>query len=185
MPKTAVPAVAVARSIHVIRAHRVMLDEDLARLYGVETKRLNEAVKRNLARFPADFAFRLTEAEVAHLKSQSATSSAHGGRRRSVPMAFTEQGVAMLSSVLGSPRAIAVNIEIMRAFVKMRQAIAVNAELAKRLAVVEAKLDQHRAETGKTLAEHEQHIRIVFETIRRLMAEDEPTPPARVGFKLH
>ena len=107
-------------------------------------------------------------------------------------MAFTEQGVAMLSSVLGSPRAIAVNIEIMRAFVKMRQAIAVNAELAKRLAVVEAKLDQHRAEfgktageTSKTLAEHEKHIRVVFETIRRLMTEEEPKPPARVGFKLH
>lgn len=169
-----------------------MLDEDLARLYGVETKRLNEAVKRNMARFPDDFAFRLTDDEVGNLKSQSATSSSHGGRRRSVPMAFTEQGVAMLSSVLGSPRAIAVNIEIIRAFVKMRQAIAVNAELAKRLAVVEAKLDQHRAEfgkvageTSKSLAEHEKHIRVVLETIRRLMTEVEPKPPARVGFKLH
>jgi hypothetical protein len=106
-------------------------------------------------------------------------------------MAFTEQGVAMLSSVLGSSRAIAVNIEIMRAFVKMRQAMAMNAELAKRLALVEAKLDQHRAELGrmssetrKTLADHEQHIRIVFETIRRLMVEEEPAPPERVGFKL-
>lgn len=192
MPKSVSAVVTVERSIHALRGHRIMLDEDLARLYGVETKRLNEAVKRNMARFPEDFAFRLTDAEVGNLKSQSATSSSHGGRRRSVPMAFTEQGVAMLSSVLGSPRAIAVNIEIMRAFVKMRQAIAVNAELAKRLALVEAKLDQHRAElgkatveTGKTLAEHEKHIRIVFETIRRLMAEDEPTPPARVGFKLH
>lgn len=192
MPKSVVPVVAAERSIHVLRAQRVMLDEDLARLYGVETKRLNEAVKRNMARFPEDFAFRLTDAEADNLKSQSATSSSHGGRRRSVPMAFTEQGVAMLSSVLGSPRAIAVNIEIMRAFVKMRQAIAVNAELAKRLAVVEAKLDQHRAElgkvtseTGKTLAEHEKHIRVVFETIRRLMTEEEPKPPAKVGFKLH
>jgi hypothetical protein len=192
MPKSVVPVVAVERSIHVLRGHRVLLDEDLALLYGVETKRLNEAVKRNMARFPEDFAFRLTDDEAGNLKSQSATSSSHGGRRRSVPMAFTEQGVAMLSSVLGSPRAIAVNIEIMRAFVKMRQAIAVNAELAKRLAVVEAKLDQHRAEfgkaageTSKTLAEHEEHIRVVFETIRRLMTEEEPKPPARVGFKLH
>ena len=192
MPKSVAPVVSVEQSIHVLRTQRVMLDEDLALLYGVETKRLNEAVKRNMARFPEDFAFSLTDAEAGNLKSQSATSSSHGGRRRSVPMAFTEQGVAMLSSVLGSPRAIAVNIEIMRAFVKMRQAIAVNAELAKRLAVVEAKLDQHRAElgkgmleTGRTLAEHEKHIRVVFETIRRLMAEEEPKPPPRVGFKLH
>ena len=193
MPKAVVPVVAVEQSIHVIHGHRVLLDEDLARLYGVETKRLNEAVKRNRARFPKDFAFRLTDAEGENLKSQIATSSSHGGRRRSLPMVFTEQGVAMLSSVLGSPRAIAVNIEIMRAFVKLRQAIAVNAELAKRLAVVEARLDQHRAEfgkatseTGKTLAEHEKHIRVVFETIRRLMTEDEePKPPPRVGFKLH
>lgn len=99
MPKSVVPVVAVERSIHVLRAQRVMLDEDLARLYGVETKRLNESVKRNLARFPEDFAFRLTDDEADNLKSQSATSSSDGGRRRSVPMAFTEQGVAMLSSV--------------------------------------------------------------------------------------
>lgn len=97
----------------------------------------------------------------------------------------------MLSGVLNSPRAIAVNVEIMRTFVKMRQAIAVNAELAKRLALVEAKLDQHRAEfgkdmmeTGKTLAEHEKHIRIVFETIRRLMVEEPTKPPERIGFKV-
>ncbi len=106
-------------------------------------------------------------------------------------MAFTEQGVAMLSSVLNSERAIAVNIEIMRTFVKLRQAITVNSELAKRLAVVEAKLDQHRAElgknlveTGKTLAEHEKHIRVVFETIRQLMVEEIPKAPGRIGFKL-
>jgi ORF6N domain len=142
-------------------------------------------VKRNIARFPEDFAFRLTAVEADNLKSQFATSSLHGGRRRSVPMAFTEQGVAMLSSVLGSPRAIAVNSEIMRTFVKMRHAIAVNSELAKRMAVVEAKLDQHRAETGKTLAEHERHIRVVFETIRQLMVEEDPKPTPRVGFKLH
>jgi len=192
MPKSVAAVIGVERSIHVLRGHRVLLDEDLARLYGVPTGRLNEAVKRNKARFPDDFAFRLTAEESGNLKSQTATSRTHGGRRRSAPMAFTEQGVAMLSSVLSSPRAIAVNIEIMRAFVKMRQAIAVNAELAKRLAMVEAKLDQHRAEfgkgmaeTGKALAEHEKHIRIVFETIRRLMAdEDDPKPPARVGFKL-
>jgi ORF6N domain len=175
MAKSVISVVTVERSIRVLRGHRVLLDTDLALLYRVETKRLNEAVKRNRARFPEDFAFRITAAEAGDLKSQFATSSSHGGRRRSLSMAFTEQGVAMISSVLGSPRAIAVNIEIMRAFVKMRQAIAINAELAKRLALVEAKLDQHRAEFGKAtgetsrqLAEHEKHIRIVFETIRRL-----------------
>jgi hypothetical protein len=137
-----------------------------------------------MGRFPEDFAFRLTQSEADNLKSQFAISRIHGGRR-SAPMAFTEQGVAMLSSVLSSERAVAVNIGIMRAFVRMRQAIAVNSELAKRMAVVEAKLDQHRAETGKTLAEHEKHIRVVFETIRQLMVEDDnPTPPSRVGFKL-
>jgi hypothetical protein len=219
MPKALTITLAgIEREIHLIRGQKVLLDEDLARLYGVETRRLNEAVKRNRARFPEDFAFRLTEREAsdlksqiatsrpsdgsftskspdfsaANLKSQIATSSSHGGRRRSAPMAFTEQGVAMLSSVLGSPRAIAVNIGIMRAFVKMRQVLAMNTELAKRLAVVEAKLDQHRAEAAKsgavtsaTLAEHEKHIRVVFEAIRQLMADGEPKPPARVGFKLH
>jgi hypothetical protein len=100
--------------------------------------------------------------------------------------------MAMLSGVLNSPRAVAVNVEIMRAFVKLRQAVALNAEFAKRLAVIEATLAQHRAElgqgltaTGKTLAEHEKHIRIVFETLRQLMAEGEPKPPPRVGFRLH
>ena len=90
----------IERSIHVIREHKVMLDEDLAQLYGVTTGRLNEAVKRNMSRFPMDFAFRLTVTEAVNLKSQIATSSSHGGRRRSTPMVFTEQGVAMLSSVL-------------------------------------------------------------------------------------
>ena len=183
--KSIAPAVSIENAIHVIRGQRVMLDEELAGLYGVPTGRLNEAVKRNIGRFPDDFGFRLTQSEANNLKSQFAISRVHGGRR-STPMAFTEQGVAMLSSVLSSERAVAVNIGIMRAFVRMRQAIAVNSELAKRMAVVEAKLDQHRAETGKTLAEHEKHIRVVFETIRQLMVEeDNPTPPSRVGFKLH
>ena len=190
MPKSVVPVVAVEKSIYVLRGQRVLLDVDLARLYDVPTKAFNQAVKRNEARFPEDFRFQLTAEEADNLRSQSVTSSHHGGRRY-LPWVFTQEGVAMLSGVLGSPRAVAVNIEIMRAFVKMRQAIAVNAELAKRLALVEAKLDQHRAElgrgmaeTGKALAEHEKHIRIIFETIRRLMVEDEPAPPPRVGFDL-
>ena len=182
----------INQAIHVIRGQRVILDEDLARLYGVPTSRLNEAVKRNSLRFPRDFAFRLNPSETRDLKSQIAISSSHGGRRRSEPMAFTEQGVAMLSSVLSSRRAVAVNIEIMRAFVRMRHAIAVNAELAKRLSAVEAMLEQHHAEfglhatqTGQALAEHEQLIHEVFATIQRLIAEeDEPPADPRVGFTL-
>lgn len=183
MGKPALPVLAPERSIRVVRGHRVMLDADLALLYGVTTKAFNQAVKRNAKRFPADFRFRLTAAEAAVLRSQSVTSS-HGGRRN-LPWAFTQEGVAMLSGVLHSPRAVAVNVGIMRAFVKLRQAVAVNAELAKRLAVVEAKLDQHRAESGKTLAEHERHLRVVFETLRNLMAEEAAPPPPRIGFRLH
>jgi hypothetical protein len=180
----------LARSIHVVRGQRVMLDEDLARLYEVPTKSLNLAVKRNRGRFPIDFCFQLTAEETTSLRFQSETSKNRGGRRY-LPWVFTQEGIAMLSGVLSSPRAIAVNIEIMRAFVALRRALTLNDEIAKRLAVVEAKLDQHRAEfasmttkTGAALAEHDQHIRIVFETIRRLMADDEPKPPARVGFDL-
>src|ERR1043165_2258642 len=108
----------IHRAIPLLRGRGVMLDHDLARLYGVTTGRRNEAMKRNRARFPADFAFRLRAAEADDLKSQTAISSRHGGRR-SLPMAFTEQGVAMLSGILNSRRAVAVNIEIMRAFVQM------------------------------------------------------------------
>ncbi len=176
----------IQRSILTLRAQRVMLDEDLARLYGVETKRLNEAVKRNIARFPEDFAFRLTDAEADNLKSQSATSKKHGGRRRSVPMAFTEQGVAMLSSVLNSPRAVAVNIEIMRAFVQMRKLLTANADFTKRLAVLEAELGRHAAEFGHHRAETVRALKVVFETLKALAAQaDEPEPDKpSVGFNL-
>ena len=121
----------ISQHIHIIRGHRVMLDADLAELYGVTTKSLNQAVKRNTGRFPEDFAFRLTTEEAANLKSQIVTSSLWGGRRRSLPLAFTEQGVAMLSGVLNSPRAIQVNVAIMRAFVRMREAMSSDRELAR------------------------------------------------------
>jgi hypothetical protein len=180
----------LARSIHLVRGHKVLLDEDLAKLYEVETKRLNEAVKRNVTRFPSDFAFRLTPEEAADLKSQSATSSGHGGRRRSLPMAFTEQGVAMLSSVLGSERAIAVNIEIMRAFVRLRHILAEHADLAQRLAALESALAQRCAaveastqQTAQALDEQAQHIQVIFEALQRLMATDD-TVDGRVGFDL-
>jgi hypothetical protein len=171
-------------AIHCLRGQRVMLDVDLAQLYGVPTKAFNQAVKRNEARFPEDFRFQLTPEEADNLRSQTVTSSQHGGRRY-LPWVFTQEGVAMLSGVLSSQRAIAVNIEIMRAFVRMRQAIAINAELASRLAAVEAHLEQHRIESGTALAEHEQHIQVIFEAIHRLMDEDGPeADPPRVGFLL-
>ena len=151
-----------------LRGHKVLLDADLAALYGVATKILLQAVKRNPERFPSDFLFQLNKQEVVSLRSQSVTSNKPGrGGRRYAPYAFTEQGVAMLSTVLNSPRAIAVNIEIMRAFVRLRLIVASNKELARRLDELEAKTDSR--------------FRQVFEAIRQLMA-----PPERkkrpIGF---
>src|SRR5438093_13429863 len=125
---------AIERRIYVVRGERVMLDADLAAVYGVETGRLNEAVRRNLARFPQDFMFRLTADEARNLRSQNAISSSDGyGGRRYLPYAFTEQGVAMLSSVLNSRRAIAVNILVVRTFVQLRRAEGQYAELRQRI----------------------------------------------------
>jgi ORF6N domain-containing protein len=139
MPKLElVPAERIEERILLVRGHRVMLDADLARLYEVPTKVLNQAVRRNDSRFPADFMFRLTQSEwTGILRSQFVTSSSKHGGRRSTPLAFTEQGIAMLSSVLRSERAIQVNIAIMRAFVRLRQLMAANEILAKRLADLE------------------------------------------------
>ena len=149
-----------------IRGLNVILDADLATLYGVETKALIRAVKRNRARFPSDFLLELSQDEAADLRYQFGTSS--WGGRRHLPFAFTEQGVAMLSSVLRSPRAIAVNIEIMRAFVQLRRMLDSNAELARRLAELERTYDGQ--------------FKVVFEAIRQLM-----TPPAtsqrQIGFR--
>ena len=141
----------VESRILLIRGRKVMLDRDLAELYGVDTKVLIQAVKRNLNRFPADFMFRVTRQEVANLRSQIVTSSSWGGRR-TLPYAFTEQGVAMLSSVLRSKRAVQVNIEIMRAFVRLRAVLASHADLARKLAELERKYDGQ--------------FRVVFEAIR-------------------
>ena len=139
-----VAPVTIAARIHLIRGLRVMLDSDLAELYGVRTKVLNQAVSRNAARFPADFAFQLSAAEVTNLRSQLVTSSAHGGPRYS-PRAFTEQGVAMLSSVLRSSRAIDVNVAIMRAFVHLREMLTSHAHLARRI----DELEQRSVDTAK------------------------------------
>jgi hypothetical protein len=169
-----VPAEQIGRSILVLRGHRVLLDEHLASLYGVQTRVLIQAVKRNLARFPEDFMFQLNAAERAALRSQIVISKIGRGGRRYAPYAFTEQGVAMLSSVINSERAIAVNIEIMRTFVRMRELLASNKVLAKRFAQLEARLD-------KKLAEHDDAITAILSAIRELM---NPPPPKRrpIGF---
>jgi hypothetical protein len=175
------PPERISSSILRLRGQNVMLDADLAGLYGVETKTLNRAVKRNTGRFPDDFMFQLTAEEVAALRyqfgtsneiddglrSQSATSNGRGGRR-TLPYAFTEQGVAMLASVLGSERAIQVNIAVIRAFVRMRQVLASHAGLARKLDALESKYDEQ--------------FRVVFEAIRALMRE--PVRPSRpLGFR--
>ncbi|MDP2990250.1 MAG: ORF6N domain-containing protein [Kiritimatiellota bacterium] len=163
-----IPAVSIEKKILLLRGQKVMLASDLAAMYGVTTFNLNKAVKRNLDRFPNDFMFQLTRQEVANLTFQNGISNAdHGGRRYS-PYAFTEQGVAMLSSVLRSQRAVKVNIEIMRAFVRIRQWLASNVELAHKLAELEKKYDAQ--------------FKIVFDAIRELMRPTEPTRK-RIGFK--
>lgn len=165
--KSLIPVDRIEKAILLIRKHKVMLDADLAGLYGVETRVLVQAVKRNLERFPEDFMFQLSREEFAVLRSQIVTSSNWGGRRYP-PYAFTEQGVAMLSSVLRSQRAIRVNIEIMRAFIRLRQMLASHAELARKLEALEEKYDAQFQE--------------VFEAIRRLMAPPEPKRRA-IGFR--
>ncbi len=151
-----VPTEVIERRIYIIRRQKVMLDSDLAELYGVETRALNQAVTRNIDRFPEDFMFPLTREEAANLKSQFVTSSSGHGGRRKVPRAFTEQGVAMLSSVLRSKRAIQANIAIMRTFVTLRQMLATNKDLARKLNDLEQKYDKQ--------------FRNVFAAIRQLMA---------------
>lgn len=156
----------IISQIYYIRGVKVMLDFHLAALYDVETRVLNQAVQRNIERFPEDFMFQLSDNEIKNLTSQIVTSS-WGGRRRS-PYAFTEQGVAMLSGVLRSEKAIKVNIAIMRAFVQMRELIGQNKELKKKLDKMENKYDQQ--------------FRVVFEAIRQLIEKkNEPRDP--VGFK--
>jgi len=162
-----VPVERIEKAILLVRKQKVMLDADLAALYGVETRVLVQAVKRNVERFPEDFMFQLNREEFAVLRSQSVTSSDWGGRRYP-PYAFTEQGVAMLSSVLRSQQAIQVNIEIMRAFIRLRQILASHADLARKLDALEKKYDAQFKE--------------IFEAIRQLMAPPEPKRRA-IGFR--
>lgn len=163
-----VPMEVIKGKIYLIRGQKVLLDSDLAELYGIETKNLNKAVKRNLSRFPQDFMFQLTIEESKGLRFQIGTSNEEGrGGRRYNPYVFTEQGVAMLSSVLNTDRAVQVNIAIMRAFVEMRQLAASNRAISKRLDELEQKYDAQ--------------FKIVFETIREMM--EQPSKKVRkIGF---
>jgi ORF6N domain len=166
-----------------LREQRVMLDTDLAELYGVETKVLVQAVKRNLERFPADFMFQLSTEEFANLRSQFVTSSSgtgYGGRRYA-PYAFTEQGVAMLSSVVKSPRAIAINIEIMRAFVQLRAFAMSHQDLAKQLAELQEKTESVAMQQDTFNRNTKAQLRQVFDALRELMTPPEP-PKRPIGF---
>ena len=165
--KDLIPTERIEKCILLLRGQKVILDKDLAALYGVSTKNLNKAVSRNLDRFPDDFMFQLDLQEVINLKFQFGTSS-WGGTRK-LPRAFTEQGVAMLSSVLKSKRVVQVNIEIMRAFVKLRELLASHKDLALKLTEMEKKYDSQ--------------FKVVFDAIRELMTPIEPPPKPRIGFR--
>ena len=165
-PQTLTPLKTIESRIFILRGHRIMLDAHLAELYEVETKMLNRAVRRNRDRFPEDFTFQVTPEEFDYLRRHFGTSSLWGGRRY-FPFAFTEQGVAMLSSVLRSKRAVRVNVEIMRAFVRLRQWLLTHEELAKKLDALEKKYDTQ--------------FKVVFDAIRRLTAPPDP-PRHRIGF---
>lgn len=163
-----IPIEAITGKIYLIRGHKVILDRDLAELYGTETRVLTQAVRRNIKRFPGDFMFVLEKREVNLLMSQPVISNNAGrGGTRKPPMAFSEQGVAMLSSVLKSERAIEVNITIMRAFVQMRQMLATHVDLKRKIEDMEAKYDEQ--------------FKLVFEAIRQLLIEEEK-PKTKIGF---
>ena len=160
----------IQKMVHVVRGQRVMLDFDLARLYGVTTAALNQAVQRNIERFPEDFAYQLTQQEVTNLISQIVISSSDWGGRRKPPWVFTEHGVAMLSSVLRSPTAVRVNIEIMRAFVRIRRLMATPGELVEQL-----------TRLAETVQLHDEQIKTIVQVIGKLMERPE-VPKRRIGF---
>lgn len=181
-PTGLIPLEPIAARILVIRGQKVLLDEDLAVLYGVETRRLNEQVRRNAERFPADFMFQLDDAEYAALISQIATSKPGRGGRRKLPLAFTEHGAIMAATVLNSPRAVEVSVYVVRAFVRLREALASTRELAVKLDALEQKTErlslQQESFAGNTRAQLKQ----VFEALRQMMAPP-PDPPRRpIGF---
>jgi hypothetical protein len=160
----------IESAIYLLRGQRVMLDSDLAAIYRVTTKRLNEQLRRNRNRFPDDFAFQLTTEEFRNLKSQIATSSGHGGRRK-LPWAFTEHGAIMLASVLNSDIAVQASIRVVRAFVRLRQMVAANAQLAARLEELECRLDSH-----------DEAIVHLFAALKRLLEPPDPPKRREIGF---
>jgi hypothetical protein len=161
----------IERRIYLIRGQKVMVDFDLAELYNVSTSQLNQQVTRNKKRFPEDFMFRLTKGEAESLRSQFVISNSGRGGRRYLPYAFTEQGVAMLSSVLNSEQAIEVNIAIMRAFVRIRQMLETNEELDRKFAAVIRKLSTH-----------DKYFRVVFDELKKL-TENPPSSGRQIGFR--
>jgi phage regulator Rha-like protein len=182
MPKSSnlIPIENIAHRILLLRGQKVLLDADLAELYGVETKRLNEQVKRNSLRFPPDFIFTLSQEEFANLKSQSATSS-WGGRRK-LPLAFTEHGAIMAATILNSPRAVEVSVFVVRAFVQLREALANNHELSKRLEELEKS-------TAKSAFKHDSlahntrvQFKEAFDALRELMTRPEQGSKRPIGF---
>lgn len=172
--KSLIPIEKITSKIYLIRNEKILLDSDLADLYGVETRVLKQAVRRNLKRFPPDFMFQLSKSEFKILRSQIVTSS--WGGRRYPPYAFTEQGVAMLSSVLNSEKAVQVNIAIMRAFVQLRKFLQSNESLANKLKKLEK-------ETKKRFEEQQEQIKVIFEAIKQLIRE-ETKPKKQVGFTI-
>jgi len=162
--------VSLENAIHLIRGHRVMLDSDLAGIYGVTAKRLNEQLKRNRPRFPDDFAFQLTVQEFTNLKSQTATSSSHGGKRK-LPWVFTEHGALMLASVLNSEIAVQASVRVVRVFVRLREMVAANAQLAAKLQELERRLDSH-----------DEGIANLSAALKQLLEPSEPTKRREMGF---
>ena len=168
--KALVPVERIERLIYLVRGQKVMLDSDLAEIYGIPTHRLNEQVRRNLSRFPEDFAFQLTRQEFATLISQIAISKKGRGGRRTLPWVFTEHGAIMLASVLNSPVAVQASVRVVRAFVRLREMLASNRELAQKLAELERKFEGH-----------DNAIRNLFEAIRQLLTTPKPRP-RKIGF---
>lgn len=162
-----IPTERIENKIFFIRGKKVMLDRDLAELYGVETRKLNQAVRRNIERFPEDFMFQLTDIEMKNWISQFVISKSEMMGWRKLPLAFTEPGIAMLSSVLNSPRAIQVNIQIIRTFIKLRELLLTHVELKRKIEDMEDKYDQQ--------------FKVVFDTIRKLL-ETEQKPKKHIGF---
>ena len=171
-PTASIKAQQIEHVIHVVRGQRVMLDSDLAKLYGARTAAINQAVRRNPDRFPDDFAFQLTQTEFRDLMSQFVTSSSGHGGRRKTPLAFTEHGVAMLSSVLRSPVAARVNVEIMRAFIRLRRLMATPGELVEQL-----------TRLAESVQLHDDQIRAITQVLRQMMERPPVPTKARIGFR--